>query len=191
VTATDQPVRHLTTAEIEAGMEHVRASPADRGTVELIVRRQAVDEREVLALGALDPAEGLVGDTWRTRGSRRTSDGSAHPDMQLNVMNARMVALLASDPARRPLAGDQLYLDLDLSVANLPPGTRLAVGSAVIEVTEEPHTGCAKFSSRFGPDALRYVNSPSGRELRLRGMNARVVVAGTVRPGDAVTKLTS
>jgi hypothetical protein len=191
VTATDQPVRHLTTAEIEAGMEHVRASPADRGTVELIVRRPAVDEREVLALGALDPLEGLVGDTWRTRGSRRTPDGSAHPDMQLNVMNARMVALLASDPARRPLAGDQLYLDLDLSVANLPPGTRLAVGSAVIEVTEEPHTGCAKFSSRFGPDALRYVNSPSGRELRLRGMNARVVVAGTVRPGDAVTKLTS
>jgi MOSC domain-containing protein YiiM len=144
----------------------------------------------VLEVGVLDPAEGLVGDTWNVRGSGRTADGSSHPDMQLNVMNARVVALLAQDLERRALAGDQLYLDLDLSVSNLPPGTRLALGEAVIEVTDQPHTGCAKFSSRFGVDALRFVNSPEGKELRLRGLNARVVVPGAVRQGDTVTKLT-
>jgi hypothetical protein len=180
---------HLTTAALEAGLGHLRASPADLGRVELIVRRPAVDEREVLAEGVLDAREGLVGDTWKDRPSGRTPDGSPHPDMQLNVINARLSALIAIDLDRRALAGDQLHLDLDLSEANLPPGTRLELGSAVIEVTEQPHTGCAKFSARFGRDALRFVNSPLGRELRLRGMNARVVVPGTVRAGDVVRKV--
>jgi MOSC domain-containing protein YiiM len=176
----------LTVNDLEAGLDHIRSSPTDVGTVALLVRRPAVDEREVLQEAELDPAHGVVGDTWAQRSSRRTADGSAHPDMQLNVMNARVIALLAGDPERRPLAGDQLYLDLDLSEANLPPGTRLSLGTAEIEVTDQPHTGCAKFSSRFGVDALRFVNSPVGKELRLRGLNARVVTAGTVRPGDAV-----
>ena len=182
-------VKHLTTDELDACLDHIRQSPTDIGTVELVVRRPAVDEREVLAEGTLDPAVGLVGDTWIERGSGRTEDGSAHPDMQLNVMNARVAGLLAEDPDRRALAGDQLYLDLDLSLDNLPPGTQLALGSAVIEVTDQPHTGCKKFSARFGADALRFVNSPVGKQLRLRGMNARVVVAGTVRPGDPVKKV--
>src|SRR5262249_12369337 len=148
------------------------------------------DEREVLAEAMLDPAEGVVGDTWRVRPSSRTADGTAHPDMQLNVINARFAAAIAGNPDRRQLAGDQLYLDLDLSEANLPAGTRLALGDAVIEITDQPHTGCHKFSARFGPDALRFVNSPVGKELRLRGLNAKVVVAGVVRPGDAVHKVT-
>ena len=143
----------------------------------------------MLDAGELDPAHGLVGDNWAQRGSRRTDDGSAHPDMQLNVINARLSTYVAVEPERRALAGDQLHLDLDLSAANLPPGTRLALGTAVIEVTEIPHTGCAKFVERFGKDAMRFVNSPLGRELRLRGLNAKVVVAGTVRPGDEVRKL--
>jgi hypothetical protein len=176
----------LTTTGLEAGLDEIRRSPTDVGTVELLVRRPAVDAREVLQEAELDPAHGVVGDTWAQRRSRRTPDGSAHPDMQLNVMNARVVALLAGDPDRRSLAGDQLYLDLDLSEANLPSGTRLLLGTAEIEVTEQPHTGCAKFSSRFGADALRFVNSPVGREMRLRGLNARVVTAGTVRQGDTV-----
>ena len=181
-------MQHLTTAELEAAIHLIRESPTDTGTVELIVRRPAVDEREILAEAELDPAYGVVGDTWNIRGSRRTEDGSSHPDMQLNVMNSRVVTLLAQDPDRRALAGDQLYLDLDLSEANLPAGTRLALGTATIEVTDQPHTGCAKFTQRFGLDAFRWVNSEAGSKLRLRGLNARVVVPGVVRRGDAVTK---
>jgi hypothetical protein len=182
-------VKHLDTAALQAGLGHVRESPPDHGTVDMIVRRPAVDEREVLAVGTLDARTGLVGDTWRVRGSSRTPDGSAHPGMQLTVINSRAALLVAQDPDRRHLAGDQLYVDLDLSPANLPAGTRLAVGSAVIEVSEEPHLGCAKFAARFGKEALRFVNSRVGRGLRLRGLNARILTSGTVRPGDRVSKL--
>jgi hypothetical protein len=132
-----------------------------------------------------------VGDTWKDRGSSRTADGSPHPDMQLNIMNARVVALVAQDRARWALAGDQLFIDMDLTDDNLPPGTRLELGSAVIEVTNQPHTGCQKFVSRFGLDAMKFVNSPLGRQLHLRGINARVVKAGTVRVGDVARKSTA
>jgi MOSC domain-containing protein YiiM len=104
-------------------------------------------------------------------------------------MNARAASLVAIEPERRPLAGDQLYVDFDLSLSNLPPRSRLGIGSAVIEITATPHTGCAKFVARFGADAQRWVNSPQGRELRLRGANARVVQPGTVCVGDMVRKL--
>ena len=181
---------HRSTAELEAGLEHVRQSPSNGGRLELVVRRPAIGEREELAAGQLDLAEGLVGDTWSVRPSRASADGGPHAECQLNVMNSRMAALVAVDPGRRSLAGDQLYVDLDLSQENLPPGTRLAIGSAVIEVTARPHTGCDKFVSRFGRDAMRFVNSPIGRALRLRGLNARVVQGGTVRAGDAVHKVT-
>lgn len=180
---------HLTTAALEANLEHIRQSPRDNGALAMIVRRPAVDEREVLASGELDVSEGLVGDNWRARGSLRTADGSAHPEMQLNLINARLVALIAPDESRRPLAGDQLHVDLDLSGENLPPGTRLAIGAAVIEVTAQPHTGCNKFKARFGADALKFVNSPVGKELHLRGINAKVVQGGVIQVGDAVRKL--
>lgn len=183
--------RHRTTAELEAALDDIRRSPADGGAVELVVARPSVGERALLGEGQLDLAVGLMGDDWLDRGSTSTSDGSAHPERQLTLINARLSRFVAIDEARRPLAGDQLHVDLDLSVANLPPGTRLALGSAVIEVTEPPHTGCAKFVARFGREAMRFVNSPVGRELRLRGMHARVVEAGVVRPGDAVRKVPS
>src|SRR5688572_1899157 len=153
-------VRHLTTAELEAGLDEVRRSPRDAGVLEMIVRRPAEDAREVLKEARLDTVEGVVGDTWRFRASSRTTDGSAHPDMQLNLMNARAAALVAQSKDRWALAGDQLYVDLELSTENLPPGTRLAIGSAVIEVTNQPHTGCRKFVARFGADAMKFVNSP-------------------------------
>ena len=180
---------HRTTAELEAALDDFRRSPADGGAVELVVARPSVEERAVLDEGRLDPVVGLLGDCWRTRGSTSTPDGAAHPDKQLTLINARLSRFVAVDPARRVLAGDQLHVDLDLSVANLPPGTQLVLGTAVIEVTEPPHTGCAKFVARFGRDAMRFVNSPAGRDLRLRGMNTKVVVGGTVRPGDPVRKI--
>jgi hypothetical protein len=187
---TTQAARHLSTDELEAGLERILRAPRAIGTVELIVRRPAVDEREVLAEAELDLVEGLVGDTWRARGSKRTADGSSHPDMQLNVMSARVVDLVSGGERERwALAGDQLFVDLDLSEAHLPPGTRLALGSAVIEVTDQPHTGCAKFSARFGGDAHRFVNTKQHRHLRLRGLNAKVVVPGTVRAGDEIRTL--
>ncbi len=181
-------MEHLDLTALEDGLDEIRRSPKDIGRLELIVRRPAVGERELLAEGTLDTVEGLVGDCWRTRGSSSTEDGSAEPGAQLTLTNARAVALVAQSSERWPLAGDQLYVDLDLSRANLPPGTRLAIGSAIVEVTDLPHLGCRKYLDRFGKDALKFVNSDAGRELNLRGVNARVVVGGTVRSGDQVRK---
>jgi MOSC domain-containing protein YiiM len=180
---------HRSADELTAALDEIRQSPAATGTVELIVRRPAEDEREVLDEAILDLEQGLVGDAWKARGSSRTPDRSANLDAQLTLMNARAAQAIAGSKERRPLAGDQLYVDLDLSIENLPAGTRLAVGDAVIEVTPEPHTGCAKFSARFGTDALKFVNKSPGRELRLRGVNTRVVTPGTVRAGDSISKL--
>jgi hypothetical protein len=182
-------VKHLTMEALEAGLDEIRRSPRDEGVLTLIVRRPRINEREVLETAELDLTEGLVGDTWKTRGSSRTPDGASHPDMQINIMNSRVIALLAQDRGRWPLAGDQLFIDMDLSAANLPPGTRLALGSAVIEVTDQPHTGCNKFESRFGRDAVKFVNSTVGRELQLRGINAKVVQPGLIRMGDVARKI--
>ncbi|MCB1034619.1 MAG: MOSC domain-containing protein [Acidobacteria bacterium] len=180
---------HLNAEELEEGLSEILRSPKDEGLVALIVRRPEVDRREVLEEGHLDLDEGLVGDNWKTKGSSKTPDGSSHPLMQLNLMNSRVVALVARSKERWPLAGDQLYLDLDLSEENLPPGTRLALGSAVIEITEIPHTGCKKFVQRFGLEAMKFVNSTRGKQLHLRGVNARVVEPGVVRTGDIAVKL--
>ena len=175
---------------VEPGLDAVRAAPADNGRVELIVRRPEVDAREILEEATLDPDGGLVGDNWHVKPSLKT--GAPNPEAQLTVMNARVSALVAGEDRNRwALAGDQLYVDLDLSYRNLPPGTRLQIGEAVIEVTEEPHRGCGKFSARFGVEALKLVNSAVGRELNMRGVNTAVVTGGVVRTGDPVVKISS
>ena len=184
-------VKHSTIEQLEAGLDGIRQSPKDAGVLQLIVRRPRIDAREVLEEAELDLAGGLVGNTWATRGSSRTSRGSAHPDMQLNIMNARVIALVAQSSDRWQLAGDQLFIDLDLSADNVPPGTRLALGSAVVEITDQPHTGCSKFAAHFGTDALKFVNSPVGRELQLRGVNAKVVQPGAIRVGDIGQKISA
>jgi hypothetical protein len=181
---------HLTTEQLEAGLDEVLRSPAGEGTVELIVRRPAVDERELVEEAQLDLEEGLVGDNWHSRGSKSTGDGTSNRLAQLTLANARAVDLVAAgDRDRWALAGDQFYVDFDISQANLPAGTRLALGTAVIEVSELPHDGCVKFSARFGNDAHRFVNTKQHRHLNLRGINARIIEPGTVRRGDAIRKL--
>lgn len=182
---------HLDTAALEAGLPDILTAPRDEGVLRMIVRRPSVDAREVLDAADLDTLEGLAGDSWRVRRSSRTPDGSPHPDMQLNIMSARVVALVAHQRERWPLAGDQLFVDLDLSAANVPPGTLLEVGPAIVQITDQPHTGCRKFVDRFGLDAMKFVNSSRGRELNLRGVCARVVRPGRIRTDDVVRKITT
>ena len=181
--------KHLTMSELEAGLDEIRRAPKDEGVLELIVRRPAVNDREILESAELHLEEGLVGDSWKMRRSKTTPDGSPNPLMQLNIMNSRVTALVAQDKDRWQLAGDQLYIDMDFSEENVPAGTRLSLGSAVIEVTPPPHLGCQKFVARFGLDAMKFVNSPTGRQLHLRGLNAKVIQGGIIRVGDVARKL--
>lgn len=182
--------RHVPLTDLESGLDRVQRAPLDEGTVELIVRRPSNGEREILAEATLDLESGLVGDNWRVRGSSKTEDGSAHPGKQITLMSARVIALLAGEEkARWAMSGDQLFVDLHLGADSLPPGTRLAVGGAEIEVSAEPHIGCKKFVERFGRDAMDFINTPLGRELRMRGLNARVVKPGVVHVGDVVKRV--
>ena len=173
---------HLSTEQLEQGVDHILASPGDDGELHLIVRRPDVDERETPQQARLDVEVGLVGDSWSTR-------AKVVPDMQLNIMNTRVVGLVAQSEDRWPLAGDQLFVDMDLSGDNLPTGTQLALGEAIVEVTEPPHTGCKKFAARFGVDAMVFVNSGRGKTLNFRGICAKVVKSGDIRVGDVARKL--
>ncbi|MXY92563.1 MAG: MOSC domain-containing protein [Caldilineaceae bacterium SB0664_bin_27] len=178
-------ITHLEMAELEQNLEEIRRSPKSEGKLALIVRRPRSGKREVIEAGELSVAEGLVGDNWSTR----SPDAALEPERQLTIMNARVAGLLAQDEDRWELFGDQLYIDLELSETNLPVGTRLAMGEAIIEVTPIDHTGCKKFAERFGVDAVKFVSTPVGKELRLRGMYAKVVQPGPIRAGDKVRRL--
>ena len=170
-------------------MAHVLEASSDEGELRLIVRRPGVDERETLEEGALDTDSGLVGDNWGSRGDPLSEDGEPNVAAQLTLMNARAVDLIAGSVDRWPLAGDQLYVDFDLSKTNLPAGTRVAIGEAVVEISAKPHTGCGKFVRRYGLAAQRWVNSEVGLMNRLRGVNTRVVQPGAIRVGDRITKV--
>ena len=163
-------------------------SPKDLGRVEAIVLRPTRETRVIVEEAELDLELGVVGDNWLERGSSSSPDGKARLDSQVTLINTRLLAAIEPDASRWPLAGDQLYVDFDLSIEQLPIGARFQVGEAILEVSPAPHTGCAKFSARFGSDALKWTNTPEGRALRMRGMNAMVVQPGTVRVGDAVRK---
>ena len=180
---------HFSADELNQGVEHILASQADGGELKLIVRRPAVEERETPQQARLDVGQGLVGDNWLARGSRHMPDGAADPEMQLNIMNTRVVDRVAGSEDRWPLAGDQLFVDMDLNVGNLAPGTRIALGDAVIEITEPPHTGCKKFAARYGVDAMVFVNTGRGKTSNFRGICAKVVKSGDISVGDIARKL--
>ncbi|OIQ37713.1 MAG: MOSC domain-containing protein [Bacteroidetes bacterium MedPE-SWsnd-G1] len=182
-------MKHLNSEQLTEGLENILQSPKDDGGLEMIVRRPKENEREVLDVGQLDLVLGLVGDNWKTRGSSRTDDGFGHPLMQLNLMNSRTIELLAQSKERWPLAGDQFFVDFDLSEENIPPGTQMQIGTAIIERTEIPHLGCKKFVERFGMDGMKFVNSKQGKLLNLRGVNAKVITPGLVKTNDRIKKL--
>ncbi|WP_419553484.1 MOSC domain-containing protein [Candidatus Poriferisodalis sp.] len=194
-TATADPVahndeaRHRSTGELEAALPHIREAPSGAGTIQLIVRRPGEDAREVLSEARINADEGIEGDTWNQRGTSLSADGGPHPNMQITIMNSRVAAAIIGPIERWPLAGDQIYADLDISHEALPAGTQLSVGDAVLEVAVEPHAGCAKYAARFGREALRFVNTGEGPDLRLRGVNCRVIQPGTVRIGDSVSQI--
>ena len=180
---------HLSMQELEVGLPLIKQSPKQEGKLELIVRRPSVEEREILSQGKVDLTAGLEGDNWRARGSASTPDGSANIETQITLMNSRVIQLLTQDKNLWQWAGDQLYVDLDLSEENLPAGTRLSIGTAVIEVTATPHTGCKKFSARFGLDALKFISASENKSLRLRGINARIIQPGEFKTADLVRKI--
>lgn len=177
---------HRTTEELQARLDHILDAPSDAGAIEMIVRRPEEDRREVVDAASLDANHGLVGDNWETRVDE---DGNPHFHAQLTLMNSRVADAVAISRERWPLAGDQIYVDMDLSIENLPAGSRIRVGEAVVEISDVPHTGCPKFAARFGPEALRFANVGLGKENRFRGVNAFVVEGGAVAAGDLITKL--
>jgi len=182
-------IRHLNTDELEAGLEEALTSPVDDGIVNLIVCRPDVGQREILQSAEFSLEIGLVGDNWSKKPYSKSPDGGPHPEMQVTMINSRVLDLItAGDSSRMAVPGDQLVVDFDISRENIPPGTRLNIGSAVIEVTEAPHTGCSQFVGWFGADAMRFVNSSRGRELCLRGINSKVVQPGVISQGDKITK---
>lgn len=176
-------------AELEAGLPNILASPKKEGEVLLITIRPDVDERELPERVEISIDDGVVGDNWKTRGSSSMPDRSANPDAKITLMNSRAIDLITQDESRWQWAGDQFYVDFDISEENLPVGTRVRLGTAVLETSALPHLGCAKFVARFGKDAHKFVNGKIGRSLRLRGVNMRVVEGGVVEVGDSVEKL--
>ena len=175
--------------DFDRSLPDIDAAPADLGRLERIVRRPAVDQRELLETATLDTVVGLVGDDWRARGSRAMPDGSADPEAQITMISTRVLRALEPDGSRWAQAGDQLYVDLDLRVETLPAGARLAIGDAVLEISAKPHTGCEKFAARFGIDALAWISTPVGKAHRMRGLNARIVQGGTIAVGDAIRRV--
>ena len=182
---------HLTLAQLHDGLAHIQQAPRDEGRLDAIVIRPQANERMQLAHCELSLEGGTHGDNWALGCWKSLPDGSPHPDVQIAITNTRAIDLIARDPSRWALAGDNLYVDFDLSEENLPAGQQIAIGEVVLEITEIPHNGCKKFSDRFGSDALKFVNSPVGKQLHLRGIYGRVVKTGIVRVGDTIRKISA
>ncbi|MGE0758648.1 MAG: MOSC domain-containing protein [Pirellulaceae bacterium] len=183
------PATHLSHQELEQGLAEALAAPSSVGVLKAIVIRPDVGQRLKVSSARLTPEQGIEGDRWATNHWQRLPDGRPDPRSQVSLVGWRVLELIAGEPDRLALAGDNLILDLDVSEANLPTGSQLAIGDEVVlEITAEPHLGCQKFARRFGPQARAFVNSPQGKSLKLRGRYATIVRGGTIRVGDKVSK---
>lgn len=182
-------MKFVTQPEIDQRLSSVLDSPKDQGTVEMIVVRPFKNQRKTLIHVLFSPEAGVTGDNWKTQCWKKLNDGQSDPDVQVAIMNARMIDMLTDDKAHWPLAGDQLFVDFDLSVTNLSPGDQLQIGDAVLQITAEPHRGCSKFKQRFGELAMHCVNSAQGDAHRLRGIYAKIISAGNVSVGDVIHKI--
>lgn len=181
--------KDLSTEEIEAGIENIKASPKDNGVLQMIVRRPETETREIISTAKINLENGLDGDNWKSRGSKHTPDNSANPEAQITLMNSRVINLLTNEKDLWQLAGDQLFVDIDLSIENFPPLSKLQIGDVILQISATPHTGCKKFSGRFGVDALAFISTPLGKSLRLRGVNTKVIQSGEIQVGDVVKKI--
>lgn len=182
-------IEHRSFADLETGLENIKKSPRDNGMLYMIVVRPMKRERAVPWYCNLTPAVGLEGDHWSQGSWKSLPDGSPDPHVQVTIMNSRCLDLIATAKERWPLAGDNLIVDMDLSISNLPPGQKLSIGSAILEVSDIPHTGCMNFRDRFGVEALKFVSTKEARNLRLRGIFASVIKAGEIRVGDLMKKI--
>jgi len=176
-------------SELELGIDEIKSSPKDSGVLEMIVRRPETETREIINSVEINLENGLAGDNWKARGSTHTSDHSADPETQITLMNTRVIQLLSGDKENWGWAGDQLFVDMDLSMDNLPPHSQIQIGSVILEISAKPHTGCKKFSGRYGIEALEFISTPLGKSLRMRGVNAKVIQSGDIQVGDVIKKL--
>lgn len=172
--------------DLETILEDVRNSPTEVGKILLIAVRPANGERLVVDQARMSTETGLEGDNWLDRSADK-DNVSRHN--QLTLMNSRFADAITPDGKGWELAGDQLYVDFDISLENAPAGTLLQVGGATIRISEEPHTGCAKFVRRFGREMLKMTQTDVGKDLRLRGVNASVIESGTVCTGDSIRRV--
>ncbi len=182
-------VKYKKLNDLQLGLDKIISSPKQIGTVKMIVSRPKIGIRKIQEMAELDKDLGLIGDNWHDRDSSNMQDKSADIETQLTIMNSCVIALITQNCDQWPLAGDQLYIEMDISKNNLPPGSLLKLGNALLKISKKPHTGCKKFSERFGLDALKFVSSRQGRELSLRGINTSIIKSGMVQTGDKVMKV--
>lgn len=182
-------LKQLPITELELGIDEIKESPKDNGLIEMIVRRPETETREIINSCEISLVNGLEGDNWKARGSSSTPDNSADPEAQITLMNSRVIQLLSGDKENWQWAGDQFFVDMDLGIENLPPHSRIQIGSVILEISATPHTGCKKFSGRFGVEALAFISTPLGKSLRMRGVNAKVIQAGQIKVGDVIRKV--